>query len=481
MDRAIIERIDVFAYRHRVAEVMTAPVVSSSPETSLQEATRLMNEHRISALIVIGESDELTGILTERDVLTAVARDGSGALARPIREFMSHPVCTVPAEAFLHVALTRMERQGFRHLAVVEPGSGRLVGILSARALLRERARAALMLGDDISAATDTEALGVTYRRLPQVARALLAEGMQAIEIAEVISSALRNLNGRAAALAEAAMLADGRGSAPAPWTFLVLGSAGRGESLLAADQDNALVHVGQETADSWFAELGARSADILNAAGLVHCPGGVMAKNRACRHSLQGWKREVDRWIHERERFDLLNADIFYDFRPVHGDQGLGGELRTYATSAAQSPAFLMRLAHMLDASSSALTPVLGRFRRRGGRVDLKRGGLRSLVAAARILALRIGAPALSTSARLAAASEAGLLLPDDLALFRDAAERLLHLILEQQLIDIETKRSPGTGVEVRRLPRLERERLRSALVAVGRIDMVVRDALSH
>ena len=205
------------------------------------------------------------------------------------------------------------------------------------------------------------------------------------------------------------------------------------------------------------------------------------MAKNPGCRHGLEGWKSEIDHWIDERQPIDLLNADIFYDFRPVQGDRALAEELRTYAMDAAKVPGFLMRLAHMMDASSPALTPILGRFRVKGGRVDLKRGGLRSLVAAARILALKIGAPALSTAGRFAAATEAGLLAPDDLVLFRDAAERLLRLILEQQLVDIEAGRPAGTAIEIRRLPRLERERLRAALLAVGRIDLVVRDALGR
>ena len=56
-----------------------------------------------------------------------------------------------------------------------------------------------------------------------------------------------------------------------------------------------------------------------------------------------------------------------------------------------------------------------------------------------------------------------------------------LLRLMLEQQLIDIEAGRPPGTGIDIRRLPRLERERLRAALLAVSRIDLVVRDALGR
>ena len=228
-------------------------------------------------------------------MLTAIAREGAAALARPIGDLMSRPVVAVPPEAFLHVALARMERHGLRHLAVTEPGSGKLLGLLSARALLKQRAAAALALGDDIAAAADVGALSAAYGRLPQLARGLLAEGLGASEIAQVISDALSDMTARAAALAAAAMEAEGRGPAPAPWAFLVLGSAGRGESLLAADQDNALVHGGDEDLDPWFAELGARSADLLNAAGLALLqrrghgqeprlpsrPGGLEARDR--------------------------------------------------------------------------------------------------------------------------------------------------------------------------------------------------------
>ncbi len=481
MDRATIERIDVFIYRHRVAEAMTVPVVFVTPDTSLQAAAQLMQQHQISALVAVDDLGRPNAIMTEHDVLTAVARDGAAALGRPVESLLSRPVATVASDDFLHTAIARMNSRRIRHLAVVERDSGRVVGILVARAMLRQRAESALALGDDIAAADDAQALGAAYRRLPVVARELLAEGMAAAEIAEVISAGLREFSARAASLAEQAMRDRGRGGTPASWAFLVLGSAGRGESLLATDQDNALVHSGSESQDAWYAELGARAADIMNTGGLVYCAGGVMAKNKGCRHSLEGWRAEIDRWVAEREPIDLLSADIFYDFRDVQGDAALAAELRAYAMAAARSPAFLMRLAQMLEVQSPALSPIFGFFRGRGGRVDLKRGGLRSLVAAARVLALKIGAPALSTDQRLVAATEAGLLQADDLALFRDAHGRLQRLILEQQLLDIEAGRAPGTTIEIRRLPRIERERLKAALTAIGRIDLVVRDALAR
>jgi CBS domain-containing protein len=481
MDKAIIERIDVYAYRQRVGEVMTSPVVTIATNASLQAAAELMRAHRISSLVAVDTLGRPTGIMTERDVITAIARDGATALIRPIEELFSRPVVSVPDDAFLHIAIGRMDRLGIRHLPVVARVAGRLVGILSARVLLRQRAGSVIALGDEIAAASDSAGLAAAYGRLPGLARGLLQEGLSTAEVAGVLSSALRDLSARAAALAEAAMWKEGGGGAPAPWAFLVLGSAGRGESLLAADQDNALVHDGTAADDPWYAELGARACDLLNAAGLAWCAGGVMAKTPACRRSLQGWIQEVDRWVAVREPVDLLNADIFYDFRPVHGDEALAAELRSHAMAAARSAGFLMRLSRLMDARSPALTPILGRFRARAGRVDLKTGGLRSLVAAARLLALKIGAGELSTEGRLAAATEAGLLAGDDLALFRDAHARLQRLILEQQLIDLEAGRSAGSTVDIRRLPRLERERLRTALTAVGRTDLMVRDALGR
>ena len=68
-------------------------------------------------------------------------------------------------------------------------------------------------------------------------------------------------------------MQAAGQGGPPVRYCVLVLGSAGRGESLLAADQDNAIVYATGEPGgaeDAWFAALGAHIADILDEVGVT-------------------------------------------------------------------------------------------------------------------------------------------------------------------------------------------------------------------
>ena len=111
----------------------------------------------------------------------------------------------------------------------------------------------------------------------------------------------------------------------------MVLGSAGRGESLLAMDQDNAIVFAEGEPdgpEDRWFAALGAHVADILHEVGVPYCAGGVMAKNAPWRGSLATWRARVRHWISRSNPQDLLCVDIFFDLRGVHGDTGLAATL---------------------------------------------------------------------------------------------------------------------------------------------------------
>jgi DNA polymerase-3 subunit epsilon/CBS domain-containing protein len=90
-----------------------------------------------------------------------------------------------------------------------------------------------------------------------------------------------------------------------------VLGSGGRGESLLAMDQDNALFFAEGEPGgaeDRWFEALGAHIADILHEVGLPYCKGGVMAKNAPWRGSAKTWRDRIAGWIRRSKPEDLLS-----------------------------------------------------------------------------------------------------------------------------------------------------------------------------
>ncbi len=479
MDREPLERIDSFPYRHRVAELMSAPAITIEPTAGMGNAAQAMRESSVSALLIVDGQQRPTGILTERDVLQSIAERGAAAIGATVGEIMRTPVQTIGGDQLIYRAIARMERLNIRHLAVVDETGGRLIGVVSARALLRQRASQALVIGDNIDVAETAEELAAVHRRLPALARGLLKEGVPAVRIAGVIAGITRDIHTRAAKLIEAAMQRDGRGAAPAPWCFLVLGSAGRGESLLAADQDNALIHGWHEDDHPWYVEFTTRVADMLNQIGIPYCKGDVMARHSLWRHNLDNWRKRIDSWVAEPHGVNLLAVDIFFDFHPVAGDFALANVLRETAGRASSSLIFLHALAAELFALPKALS-IFNRFITEKDRIDLKHVGLLPLVSGARVLALRNQIAALTTADRLAGAVEAKALVPRDGLLFSDAQELFLSVILEQQLLDIDQDLPPGTKVEIRRLNPIIRERLRSALKEIDLMDLAVRDALT-
>jgi DNA polymerase-3 subunit epsilon/CBS domain-containing protein len=483
-------RLDSYPYRHRVEEVMSAPPLFTSADTPVAAVLKDIVERRISSLFVAppgadpaaGPFDaDQVGIVTERDLARAVAEHGVAVLAAKVAVIMSRPLAAVPGDAFVYRAIGRMDRLRIRHLGVVDE-VGQVVGALSARDLLRMRARDAVSLGDEIDEAPDVPALAKAWAKIASVAAALLSEGVGARDIAAVVSRELGALTRRAAVLAEGRLMARGRGAPPCRYAVLVLGSAGRGESLLAMDQDNAILFAdGAPDGDNdrWFAELGSELADILNAAGVPLCKGGVMAKNPAWRGSVETWRERVRHWITRSRPEDLLSVDIFFDLRCVHGDARMARELWLQAFDAARGQiGFAKLLAEVGGHTQPGLT-MFGGFRTDAGRIDLKKTGLFAIVTAARCLAIRHHIVERSTPARLSGVRALGLGGEQDLDKLGEAQATLLAAILHQQIEDVHAGRPPSSAVDPGRLSPSLREALKEALRSVATADDVVRALL--
>jgi CBS domain-containing protein len=481
-------RIDSYPYRHRVREVMSAPPRLVPAAKPVGDALRTMAGARISSLFVTPTGApaepiraEDTGIITERDVMRVLAERGPDALTEPVGRHMSRPLATVPAEAFVYRAIGRMSRLGIRHLGVTDE-DGRVVGALSARDLLRLRAEGAVSLGDEIDMAAQASELARAWAKLPLVAAGLVAESVAGRDIAGVVSRELGALTRQAAVIAEQQMSREGKGAPPCSYALAVLGSAGRGESLLALDQDNALVFAeGQPggIADRWFEDLASRVAAILNEVGVPYCRGGVMAKNPNWRGSLVTWRERIADWIRRSSPQDLLSVDIFFDLRAVHGDAALANGLwRESFDVAAGETGFAKLIAEAAGTTEPGLN-LFGGFRTRQGRIDLKKTGLFGIVTLARVLAIRHHVVERATPARLAGLAALDIGGDRDLAALAEAQGVFLDLLLAQQIEDVEHGLPATNTVAVKRLSRGDRDRLHAALTTVKHLDDLVRDLL--
>ena len=115
----------------RVSEIMTNAAVTDQPDDTLSEAASKMWRQQTGSLLVI-DGEDLVGILTERDVLKAVAT-GVNLTDTRISEVMTKDLVTVGPQTSLREAAKIMADRWIRHLPVM--GGGKLVGVVSQRDL----------------------------------------------------------------------------------------------------------------------------------------------------------------------------------------------------------------------------------------------------------------------------------------------------------------------------------------------------------
>ncbi|MCX5578471.1 CBS domain-containing protein [Kaistia terrae] len=111
-------------------------VITVSPDLSIAEVVRILAERRIGAIVVTDGANHILGIVSERDVVRALAR-GADALNGPVSSIMTAKVVTCTDRNTINEVMTRMTEGRFRHLPVVE--DDQLAGIVSIGDVVKAR------------------------------------------------------------------------------------------------------------------------------------------------------------------------------------------------------------------------------------------------------------------------------------------------------------------------------------------------------
>ena len=112
-------------------------VLTIEPGASLDTAAKLLSERRIGALVVLGAEQHVVGIVSERDIVRAIAERGIAALQEQVSQVMTRKVVTCTMDETIPSIMERMTSGKFRHVPVIE--HGKLGGIVSIGDVVKHR------------------------------------------------------------------------------------------------------------------------------------------------------------------------------------------------------------------------------------------------------------------------------------------------------------------------------------------------------
>jgi len=112
-------------------------IISVSPGDSLLDVAKVLRENKIGAVLVCEKAGRMCGVLSERDIIIAIAKHGGDILGGKVSDFMTEGVYTCSLDDEMKTVMEQMTRKRIRHLPVVEEGN--VVGMISIGDVVKQR------------------------------------------------------------------------------------------------------------------------------------------------------------------------------------------------------------------------------------------------------------------------------------------------------------------------------------------------------
>jgi len=326
-------------------------------------------------------------------------------------------------------------------------------------------------LQQKISESTTPGQVILALKQLPENVRSKIDQGIRPGILRHTIGAAYD-----AAIQRFIAQSVDALDTPPAPFAFLSLGSNARHEMTMFSDQDNALIF--SDTDGDRLVEqrrvlltLADGVCARLKQAGYPYCPGGIMAANPKWCLSLSEWKNKFSKWMLEATPESILEVNVFFDIRCVHGDTELVRELRGHVQSLTrQNPEFFIHYAKNCLGYKAPLG-LLGRIRteRRGSEktINLKEC-IKPLETFARIYALKHGIEEPGTLARLRCLREKEVLQAEALRELVYIFNYLWQLRFFNQISAHAELSTHADELDLEKITDIERDNLQSVLARI-------------
>jgi CBS domain-containing protein len=120
-----------------ILEQKSKGVITLPPDCTMQQVLNLLHDKKIGAVVVAEGQDVIRGIVSERDIVRAIATKGADALAEPASKHMSSPVVTCSETDSIGTVMEKMTDGRFRHIPVER--QGKMIGIISIGDVVKKR------------------------------------------------------------------------------------------------------------------------------------------------------------------------------------------------------------------------------------------------------------------------------------------------------------------------------------------------------
>ncbi|MCP4043411.1 MAG: CBS domain-containing protein [Gammaproteobacteria bacterium] len=454
---------------------MKFPLATCSSDVTLNDAYSIMDERKIGSLLVVGEDEQLLGVVTFASLAEAVLAKGTSPHDSVMNVACETPF-TVSPDAPIWKVDELQHRNSLKYVIVVE--DNRPVGIISQTDILRNLLTERGGIRDEIRMAKSFKELTEFVRRVTTIAVEARERNHHASVAVRVISEFHLSIQRRCVDLTLQELEVEGVGTAPARFALIIMGSGGRKEMMLNPDQDNGIIIGGLSKNLSkgdrkWFTIFSERMNKHLDEIGYALCPGEIMASNWMFHKTLDEWQRQIDHIIEKPTKKAARWANVFLDFDTLYGDDELTRNLRGHVYELLTKNS---RLLTMMVEDDAEGRPPLGLFNRlvteremkSKGKIDIKRNGMRILVDAVRIYALKAGIHNQNTFERLTGLVRKGELSVEYTASVRAAYEALMDTLLLHQIQQAERGKNLDKLIKPKQLSAIELETLRMAMLVI-------------
>jgi len=474
-------QIEAYPFQKKLREIMSSPVETCSPKTTVKDIAFKMTELGIAAIVVCDDNKELKGIVTERDLVRKVlAKDTIDCLKHSTAEdIMTPEPYFMSPETYMYEASTFMIRHHLRHLPILEENN--IVGIVSQQDLMKFRSQKSMLLVGSANEAKTVEELKDTRDEIVNVARVLLIENRSHIETMEILSYIHHSIIRRCYEIVLDSMIQEGFVKPDIKYCFIIMGSGGRKEMLLGPDQDNGFLYEDfpdsmLEEVDAFFVPLAERLVNALAKVGYPLCKGNVMANNPLWRGRLQDWKNRVSLWIKSPEPQRVRYSSIFFDFMPIFGDGSLCSRLRDIVHQQIKAnPLFLYQMME-LDFKHKVPLNMIGRFithseKELKGMLSVKENGSIFIVDCVRMFVLEQGIHAITTIDRLDRLQELKLFNRATIEHIKASFESFTYIRLQNEIKLIDQGEQPSHYLDPYALSEDEIDLLKEAFKVANKL----------